>query len=161
MIAASGERKRVMSKSQADLLAMKSELTNDPMSLGLTVLPEDDAANAAAINLIRSELQIDREAIPISEIMVQIDRDEYVALSQADRDWLNGISVGGTVNPESGGEVREGLLQIFGSASETRANLLAILTEDAARYQQMFKDGLLESDGSWSPSDIAQARQAT
>lgn len=150
-----------MSKSAADLLAMKSELTTDPMGLGLSVLPEDDAANADAINLVREELQIDREAIPISEIFVNIDRDEYAALSEPDRDWLNGITAGGTVNPKAGGEVREGLLQLFGPASESRANLLAILTEDAARYQQMFKGGLLEADGAWTPSDIALARQAT
>ncbi len=150
-----------MAKSQSDLLAMKAELTNDPKGLGLTALPEDDAANATAINLVRAELQIDREAIPMTEVMVQIDRDEFAALSLADRQWLSMVSASGTINPKAGGEVREGLLQLFGAASETRANLLAILTEDAARYQQMFKAGLLEQDGSWTPSDIAQARQAT
>lgn len=150
-----------MTRSNTDLLAMKAELTNDPKGLGLTTNPADDSANAEKINLIRPELQIDREAIPLAEVMVQIDRDEYVALSLADRQWLENISSGGTLNPREGGEVREGLLQLFGDGTETKANLVSILTEDAARYQQMFKDGLLESDDAWTPSDIANARQAT
>jgi hypothetical protein len=150
-----------MAKSQADLLAMKAELTNDPMGLGLTVLTEDDAANSDKINEVRSECQIDRQAVPLSEIVAQIDRDEYAALSQPDRDWLAFITRGESINPAAGGEIREGLLQLFGAQSESRGNIVSILTEDAARYQQMYQQGLLEADGAWTPSDIANARQAT
>jgi len=148
-----------VARSDSDLDALKAELTNDPNALGLTVLPEDDAANAEKLNEVRSEQQIDREAISIAEIMVQIDRDEYAALAQPDRDWLNAVSVGGTLNPSAGGEVREGLLQLFGGQSETRTNLLAILTEDANRIEQLFKQGYLEVGGTVTPSDVAQARQ--
>lgn len=150
-----------MSRSNADLLALKAELTNDPKNLDLVAPPAiDDVGNADKLNLVRETLTIDREAIPISEIFVQIDRDEYAALAQPDRDWLNGISVGGTINPKAGGEVREGLLQLFGAQSETRANLLAILTEPANRIEQMFKEGLLEQGGTVTPSDVANARNA-
>jgi len=150
-----------MARSQADLLALKAELTNDPQSLGLVAPPAiDDVGNADKLNEVLPQLQIDREAIPISEIFVNIDRDEYVALSGADRDWLNGISSGGTINPRAGGEVREGILQLFGPQSETRANLVAILTEPANRIEQMFKAGILESGGSVTPSDVANARNA-
>ena len=151
-----------MARSNADLLALKAELTNDPKNLGLVAPPDiADVENADALNLVRDELQIDREAIPISEVMVQIDRDEYAALSAADRQWLQLISANGTVDPRSGGEVREGLLQIFGAQSESRQNLLGILTEPANRVEQMFKEGLLEQGGTVSPSDVANARQAT
>jgi hypothetical protein len=152
-----------MARSQPDLLAIKNELTNNPLGLvGYLDLqnPVNDAANASQLNLVRNELQIDREAIPVSEMFVQIDRDEYVALSQGDRDWLNGITISETVNPKSGGEVREGLLQLFGVPTETRANLTAILTESANRIEHMFKNGLLEVGGNVSPSDIANARTA-
>lgn len=148
-----------MSRSTADLTALKAELTNDPNELGLTLLPEDDAANAEKLNEVLEAQQIDREAIPITEIMVNIDRDEYAALAETDRDWLQAISAGGTINPESGGEVREGLLQIFGAETESRENLVGLLTESANRIDQMYKQGLLEAGGTVTPSDISQARQ--
>lgn len=150
-----------MARSNADLLALKAELTNDPKDLGLDVLPEHDAANADKLNAVNETLRIDRTAIPISEIAVNIDRDEYAALPAADRDWLSLISVGGTINPKTGSEVREGLLQLFGAGTETRANLVGLLTEAANRIEQMFTEGLLEAGGSVTPSDVAQARQAT
>lgn len=151
-----------MAFTQSDLVALKAELTNDPESLGLVAPPAiDDVGNAEKLNLVRATLQIDREAIPIHEIFVNIDRDEYAALAQPDRDWLNGISAGGTVNPQAGGEVREGLLQLFAAGTETRANLLAILTESANRIEHMFKAGLLSQGGTVTASDVANARQAT
>lgn len=158
-----------MPRSNADLLALKSELTNDPQSLGLVAPPAiDDVGNADKLNAVSAgdvgyvkTLLIDREAIPIHEIFLNIDRDEYAALAEADRMWLNGISSGGVVNPRAGGEVREGLLQLFGSQSETRTNLLAIMQEPASRINQMHKAGLLEQGGSVTPSDISQARQAS
>jgi len=146
----------------ADLLALKDELTNDPQDLGLVAPPAiDDVGNADKLNLVRDTLQIDREAIPLSEIFVNIDRDEYAALAEADRQWLNAISTGGTINPKSGGEVREGLLQLFGAPTESRTNLLAILTEPANRIEHMFKAGLLSQGGNVTPSDVANARNAT
>jgi len=150
-----------MAFNAADLLAIKAELTNDPLTLGLTTNPADDEANANKLNEVRAECAIDREAIPTHEIFLQIDRDEYAALSANDRDWIRGITAGGTVNPKSGGEVREGLLQIFSAQSETRANLLEILTEPASRITQLYKAGTLSQGGIVTPSDVANARQAT
>lgn len=150
-----------MARSQQDLLAIRTELTTDPKTLGLTTNPADDEANANKLNEVRTALQIDREAIPTNEIFLQIDRDEYAALSAADRDWIRGVTASGTVNPRAGGEVREGLLQIFSAQSESRQNLLTILTEPSNRINQMHKTGLLQQGGNVSPSDIAQARAAT
>lgn len=151
-----------MTRSAADLLALKDELTNDPESLGLVAPPAiDDVGNADKLNEIRDTLLIDREAIPLNEIMLNIDRDEYVALPAADRDWLKAIGGDGIVNPQTGGEVREGILQLFGQGTETRTNLLAILEEPANRIEHMFKAGLLEAGGTVTPSDVADARNAT
>lgn len=147
--------------TNADLLVIKSELTSDPLVFGYVVPPAiDDVGNADKLNLVRSTIQIDREAIPITEIMVQIDRDEYAALSAADRAWLQMISQTETVNPKTGGEVREGLLQLFGAATETRAHLLAIVTESASRINQLYKQGVLSQGGNVTPSDVANARNA-
>lgn len=145
----------------ADYSALKLELTNDPLELGLTTLPADDEANANILNLVRDTIQIDRESIPLAEIMVNIDRDEFLAAAEGDRNWIMAIGAGGSVNPKAGGEVREGLLQIFSAQSETRANLLAILTEDGSRITQLFKAGTLSFGGAVTPSDIALARAAT
>lgn len=148
--------------TNADLLALKAELTNDPEELGLVAPPTiDDVGNADKLNEVRDTLQIDREAIPITEIMVQIDRDEFAALAAADRQWLQLISANGTVDPRDGGEVREGLLQLFGAQTESRTNLLTILTEPTNRINHMFKAGLLSQGGNVTPSDIANARNAT
>jgi hypothetical protein len=104
---------------------------------------------------------VDRESIPTSEIMLNIDRDEFVALSAGDRQWLLGVGQGGTINPKQGGEVYEGILQLFANGTESRTNLVAILKEPASRINQLFKAGTLSKGGSVSPSDIANARAAT
>jgi hypothetical protein len=155
------DKGQIMARSNADLLALKAEITNDPKALGLVAPPAvDDVGNADKLNLVRETLLIDREAIPVTEVMVQIDRDEFAALSAADRAWLQMISTTESVNPKTGGEVREGLLQLFGAASESRANLLSILQEPANRVEQMLKEGLLEEGGTVTASDIANARNA-
>jgi hypothetical protein len=146
--------------TNADYLALKAELTNDPLSLGLTTLPADDEANANALNLVRVTIQIDRESIPVSEIAKAIDRDEYNAASAADRDYIKMVTSGGDVNPKTGSEVREGLLQIFGAGTESRASLNALLTEPGSRITQLFKLGTLSYGGAVTPSDIANARNA-
>lgn len=150
-----------MAFSQNDLLALKAELTNDPLDLGLTVLPADDEANANALNLVRVTIQVDREAIPVSEIAKAIDRDEYNAASAADRDYIKMITAGGSVNPKSTSEVREGLLQIFAAGTETRAELTLLLTEPASRAVQLFKLGTISTGELITPSVVANARQAT
>lgn len=144
----------------ADLLAIKTELTTDPKTLGLTVLAADDEANANKLNAVSALTPIDRESIPVSEIAKAIDRDEFNALSAADRQWIEMITSGGSVNPKTGSEVREGLLQAFGAGTESRTNLTALLTEPASRINQMFKEGLLTKGGSVTPSDISNARAA-
>lgn len=147
--------------TNADDLAIKAELTNDPLGLGLTVLAADDEANANALNLVRVTIQVDRESIPVSEVVKAVDADEYISLSPPQRDYLAFITNGQTVNPKSGNEVREALLQFFAGGSETRTNLLALVTESASRITQLYKAGTLSFGGAVTPSDVARARQAT
>lgn len=151
-----------MARSNADLLAIKAELTNNPLALSgyLALTAPNDEANANAMNLVRAETAIDRESIPVSEIAKAIDRDEFNAASAADRQWIQMITSGGDVNPKSGGEVREGLLQIFATGTESRTNLLAIVTMPANRIEHLYKAGTLQVGGSVTPSDVADARAA-
>lgn len=152
-----------MAYSNADLLAIKAELTNNPLTLTgyLALDPANDEANANALNLVRTQCQIDRESIPVSEIAKAIDRDEFNAASAADRQYIAMVTAGGDVNPEATSEVREGLLQIFAAGTESRASLQALLTESASRARQLFKLGTLSVDQQVTPSDVANARNAT
>jgi hypothetical protein len=149
-----------MARSNADLLAIKAELTNDPLTLGLTILAADDEANANKLNEVRTTIQVDRESVPVSDVVKAIDADEFIALSQPQRDYVALITNGGTVNPKNGGEVREALLQFFSAQSETRASLILLLTEAGSRITQLFKAGTLQQGGIVTPSDIAGARNA-
>lgn len=150
-----------MARSNADLLAMKAELTNDPAGLGLTTLPADDAANATIINTVSAAFQINRKDVPAGEVAKSIDRVEYNAATLADRQWID-LQLGtGLIDARIGTEQRDGFLGIFGPLTETRANLLALLSRDGKRWEQLVQDGTLEQEGDWSPSEISQARQAT
>jgi len=150
-----------MSRTQEDLLALKAELTNDPLGLGLTVLPEDDAANADKLNAVMPTILLERSLVPPTEIRRAIVRTEYNAAVLADRQWIDLILGGdGGVDTRSGTETRTGLLAIFAAGTKTRTNLSALLTVAGNRIDQMFQQGLLSAGGSVTPSDISQARNA-
>lgn len=150
-----------MSFTNADLLALKNELTTDPKGLTLTTNPADDEANANKLNTVSAATSVDREMVPVSEVAKAIKATEFVGLGVAQRDWLNLVLSTGTVNPKAGGEIRTGILQLFGSSTTTFANLQGLLTEPASRITQMWKLGLLSNGSPVTPSDIANARQAS
>lgn len=149
-----------MSFTNADLLAIKAELTNDPKALGLTLLAADDESNANKLNEVSALTPIDREAIPVSEVVLSVDSDEFLALSEGQQRYLLFITNAGVVNPKSGNEVREALLQYFSAQSETRGKLLTLVTEPASRITQLFKLGTLSQGVAVTPSDVANARNA-
>lgn len=135
----------------ADLLTIKSELTNDPLSLGLTTAPEDDEANANLLNEVRETILVDRASIPADSIAVDID--EYSAASAGNRQWLDGQLADGSVSPAV---FRENFYKMFGANTATRASFDAVAKEASSRAIQ-----LLERYISLTPSDIANARTAT
>ena len=151
-----------MSRSQADLLALKAELTNDPNSLGLVAPPAiDDVGNADKLNEILEAQQVDRKAIPVNELTQQVDRAEFGAASVADRQWLLMQMQTGSLDINDTGQVKQGLLAMFADGTETRQGMASKLTEAVNRIEQMYRQGLLEVGGYVTPSDIANARQAT
>lgn len=152
-----------MPRSNSDLLAIKAEITNDPTGLGLSqaATPAADAANADALNLVRATISVERASIPVSLLIAAVDRDEFVALAAADKQWLQLIASVDEVDPRTNSEIREGLLQLFNAGSGTRTNLLALLNENCNRIEQLFRAGTLQVGGTVTPSDIADARRAT
>lgn len=69
-----------------ELLIIKAELTNDPLSLGLTTNPSDDEANANLLNEVRESIQVYRASIPSDQVSIPID--EYNAASAGQREWV-------------------------------------------------------------------------
>lgn len=135
----------------AELLTLKSELTNDPLSLGLTTAAEDDEANANLLNEVRDTILVDRASIPADSIAIDID--EYSAASAGNRQWLDGQLADGSVSPAV---FRENFYKMFGTNTATRASFDAVAKEPTSRAIQ-----LLERYVSLTPSDIANARTAT
>ena len=149
-----------MSRSQADLVALKAELTNDPNGLGLVAPPAvDDVGNADKLNEVLEAQQVDRQAIPVNELSQQVDRAEFLALAAGDRQWLMMQMQTGSLDINDTGQVKQGLLAMFGAGTETRTGMASRLTEAVNRVEQMHRQGLLEIGGYVTPSDIASARQ--
>lgn len=135
----------------AELLILKSELTNDPLSLGLTTAPEDDEANANLLNEIRDSIKVYRASVPSDEILIPVD--EWNALSAGQQSWWNNQTNDGSVKPAV---IASEFEKMFGNQTQARANFAAATMESNSRAIQ-----LLERWVQLTPSDVAQARQAT
>jgi hypothetical protein len=135
----------------AELLIIKSELTNDPQSLGLTVSPADDEANANLLNEIREDIRVYRASVASDEI--HVSPSEWAALSPAQQSWWNNQTLDGTVKPAV---IADGFYELFGANTAARASFDSVSTEPASRARQ-----LLDRYVSLTPSDIANARNAT
>ena len=135
----------------AELLIIKSELTNDPQSLGLTIAPEDDEANANLLNQILEDIRVYRASVASDEI--HVSPSEWAALSAGQQSWWNNQTLDGTVKPSV---IADGFYELFGSNTAARASFDSVSTEPASRARQ-----LLDRYVSLTPSDIANARNAT
>ena len=135
----------------ADLLTIKSELTNDPLNLGLTTAPEDDEANANLLNEVRESILVYRASVPSDQINIPID--EFSAASAAQREWWAMQTADGSINPSV---IASEFNKMFGAQTAARASFNAVAMEPASRARQ-----LLERYVYLTPSDVANARQAT
>ena len=150
-----------MSRSNDDLLALKAELTNDPLNLGLTVLPADDEANANLLNLERETIQVKRRAVATAEIFNAIDPLEHQALTDQQSRWLDALLSLGQFDAFVESNIIAGLNGMFSAQSTSRPAYTARLNQAGNRVDALFQAGSLETGGFVSPSDIAQARNAT
>ena len=137
--------------TNSELLTIKAELTNDPLNLGLTTLPENDEANADKLNLVREEIQLYRVAVPSNNILIPVD--EWEGLSDAQRSWWAAETADGSIKPSV---IASEFFKMFGAGTEARSNFEAATKEPSSRAIQ-----LLGRYVELNPSDISQARQAT
>lgn len=137
--------------NNAELLIIKEELTNDPLSLGLTTAPSDDEANANLLNEVRDTIQVYRASVPSDDILIPID--EWNALSAGQQSWWNNQTADGSVRPDV---IADEFGKMFSVNTEAWANFEASTKEAASRARQ-----LLNRYVNVTPSDVANARVAT
>lgn len=135
----------------AELLIIKSELINDPLDLGLSTLPQDDEANANILNEIRDSIKVYRASVPADSLVIPID--EWNALSSGQQSWWSMQTADGSIQPAV---LETEFFKMFSSQTQARANWEASTKESSSRAIQ-----LLERYVTLTPSDIANARQAT
>lgn len=136
--------------SNAELLVVKAELTNDPLQLGLTTNPSDDEANANILNETRDTILVYRASVPSDEILIPID--EWNALSAGQQSWWNNQTQDGSIKPAV---IASEFAKMFGAETQSRANWDAVTKEPSSRVIQ-----LLDRYVYITPSDIANARNA-
>lgn len=149
-----------MARSNAYLLALKAELTNDPRSLELDTNPAHDEANADKLNAVAA-LLVKRRSLSTADLFNAIDPIEHQSLSDQQARWLGAVLSLGQVDPSTDDVLIAGLDQMFGADSTSRPAYTALLTEPGSRVTQMFQAGLLDEGNQVTPSDVANARQAT
>lgn len=147
--------------TNADLLAIKSELTNDPLDLGLTTVPADDEANANKLNAISNTINVKRRSLATAAIFAAIDPLEHQALTDQQARWVAALLAVGQIDPLEDQEIVDGLNQMFASDSNSRPAYTAMLTEHGSRINQLFQNGTLSVNQQATPSDIANARNAS
>ena len=135
----------------AELLIIKSELINDPLDLGLSTLPQDDEANANILNEIRDSIKVYRASVPADSLVIPID--EWNALASGQQSWWSMQTADGSIQPAV---LESEFFKMFSSQTQARANWETSTKESSSRAIQ-----LLERYITLTPSDIANARQAT
>lgn len=137
--------------TNAELLIIKAELTNDPLGLGLTTSSSDDEANANILNDVRDSIRLYRASIPSDELVIPVD--EWNALSAGQQSWWSMQTADGSINPAV---LESDFFTMFGAETESRANWESATKEPSSRARQ-----LLGRYVNLTPSDVANARAAT
>jgi len=136
--------------NNAELLIIKAELTNDPLTLGLTILSSDDEANANLLNEIRETIQVFRASVSSNNFSIPVA--EWSALNAGQQSWLDNQLNDGSVNPAVFAPEFEAM---FAENTAARASFAAVAKEPASRARQ-----LLDRYVNLTPSDVANARNA-
>lgn len=132
-----------------DLVALKSELTVDPLTRGYAGM--GDAAAADRLNVV--DRTREKPTVTGAQIYNALDPTEFSGLSAANQTKVRDIfGLGGDIDVRTGRNARVVLLSLFNAQSATRAALAAIVQEPCSRAVEL---GL----GTATPSDVADARR--
>ena len=157
-----------MSFTNADLLAIKAELTNDPQTLGLDANPAHDEVNANKLNAVRTgdpgfvkSLIVTRRFLATQAIFGEANALEVQALTSNQHSWWSDLLQLDHIDPFVDAESVSGLRGLFGEETASRTNLEAAFIQDGSRIEQLFQAGTLSVNQHVTPSDISNARAAT
>ena len=128
-----------------DYVALKAELTADPLSRGYSGM--SDSAAAADLNTVYRTRP--KDTMTGSEILQAINKTEFTALTAANKQLVWDLLHLGTLNPF--GVEAALFVDAFGGGSATIAALAAARVDDVSRGEEL---GL----GTVYPGDIENAR---
>lgn len=122
--------------------ALQTELTTDPNGYGYApmITSGNDSGLADAVNLVRGSISIDRGVVDSYEIIDATEAADWAALTAGEKQRYQTITGAGRVNLQNT-RVRSSFQAMFGPATATRANLIAILTRTGSRVEQLFGAG--------------------
>lgn len=136
----------------ADIDALAAELANDPLGRGYSGMTDQQVAddlNTAYREIIRSNLSG-------STIFNAIDPTEFGGLSDQQKQFVRDVfSLGDAVNVGEGTNARTVLLNAFGPGTTTRDNLVAAVTVNITRAEEL---NLLGRSPEIGPAHVAEAR---
>ena len=125
-----------------DRAALKTEVTTDPTGLGYG---GDRTVIFVEINANRAAIQTPREVVQTWEIIEATVPSEWAALSAAEKQRYGMFVSAGEVDLR-GSNIRSAFAAMFVGGTTTRANLIALQTEDSSRAMQLFGEPVTYSD---------------
>ena len=138
----------------ADLLALKTEIATDPISMGyvpdITRAGVLDRLNDPALNVGGENINKDVEDVDIPEISAVIDSAEFNGLSAYDKEWVR-MFINRPVN-ERITPYKAKLLSIFIAGSVSRNAMLALLPKPASRAEILFGVNTVITRDDWITS---------
>lgn len=147
-----------MAKSDADLAAMKAEMTNDPNGLGLVAPPAiDDVGNEQKLKAVIAGQLILRPWLSTADLLAVIDAAEHQALTPQQARYLDSVLLLQQISPATQPQITAGVRNLFLPLSKSGPAIDAVVQQDGNRIQQMVQQGLIV-DGNWTTSDISAAR---
>jgi hypothetical protein len=130
-----------------DLAKLKTELDTDPLARGYAALSDEAAAETFKIN----DRQPNRTDLDGGLLVASIVRSEFAALSAGDKQYVQLVCAASNLPLTA--TLKTELGAVFGPATTTRANLLALMKRPGNRAEE------LDLGGIPTASDVANARR--
>lgn len=123
-----------------DLQELRSELDEDPEGLGYAGTSDAEAAATLNDRSLTGETAL-REAIPMGEVYAQVEwTTEWAGLDATFREGFRQLTSTPTLDASSS-RIHDALEAIFGSDSQTWANLAAIAERSVSRAEVLWGAG--------------------
>lgn len=135
---------------------LKQELQTDPTGMGYATVIGNYQALTDLLNAPRAGVTVEKVSVQPHELIASVTPTEYIALTQAQRDYLALLPALRTLDIRTGSSLRNALNAVFGPATTTRANYTALASRQGTRAEQLWG-----ADTFVRPADIDQALSAT